>query len=284
MKSVQCDAKPAPVPVQRAQTANTRWPLASSAVTRQATGLDPRPRPARVVGGPQLRPERPAVAAGQEPDLANPGGAVGAVGGRRVDVAPGGAAVSVRAQDDAGGRGRQVALPGGSDWPITQPVAAPTKVTDSGGGPGRRRGRLPGRDRGAGAGLDATVAGCCGRRRAGQRAGGVAWRPVSRAGITSWGITTAAMPATARARRRPPGRPPGAAPARLRADALERARRRQQRLAPARSARCRVRRAAQARFSPSAARSRDRAWYRSALTVPSGRPSMVATSRTGNPA
>jgi hypothetical protein len=35
VKLVQRDAKSAPVPVQRAQTANTRRPLASSAVTRR---------------------------------------------------------------------------------------------------------------------------------------------------------------------------------------------------------------------------------------------------------
>ena len=79
----------------------------------QAAGRDLGPGPARVVGGPQLRPERPAVAAGQEPDLAHPGGAVGAVGGRRVDGAPGGAAGVGAPQHDAGGRGRLVALPGG---------------------------------------------------------------------------------------------------------------------------------------------------------------------------
>ena len=36
--------------------------------------------------------------------------------------------------------------------------------------------------------------------------------------------------------------------------------------------------------SPSAAFSLARAWCRSALTVPSGRPSIAATSRTANPA
>jgi hypothetical protein len=45
-----------------------------------------------------------------------------------------------------------------------------------------------------------------------------------------------------------------------------------------------IRKRARRRKVTRAARSRARAWNRSALMVPSGRPSSVATSRTGKPA
>src|SRR5690348_10473632 len=90
--------------------------------------------------------------------------------------------------------------PAGSDWPITQPVATPTNVTDSGGGAGATAGAGGAAGANPGVELAVPVAGCCGTAAALDCApAAFAWRPVPRAGITSWGTATAATAAMARA-------------------------------------------------------------------------------------
>src|SRR5438046_5334190 len=80
----------------------------------QAASVDPRPRLPPVVSGPQLRPERPAIAEVQEPDLAHAARAAWAARGRRADGAPaGGAGVGAvgALQHDTGGPSRTVTVP-----------------------------------------------------------------------------------------------------------------------------------------------------------------------------
>ncbi|HSS88899.1 MAG TPA: hypothetical protein VLL69_06250 [Streptosporangiaceae bacterium] len=73
--------------------------------------------------------------------------------------------VSVRWSTTQSGAAGRSHCPAGTAWPITQPVATPTKVTDSGGGAAAPAG--PGGPVGvaAGAVLDASEAGCCGEAR-----------------------------------------------------------------------------------------------------------------------
>ena len=73
---VQPAAKSAPVPAHRAQTAKTMPFTVSRSVTRIPwVGICAQCL-AAVVGGVQLRPERPGADAVQGPDLADPGAAV----------------------------------------------------------------------------------------------------------------------------------------------------------------------------------------------------------------
>src|SRR5579875_1480406 len=168
-----------------------------------------------------------------------------------------------------------VQCPGVPAWPITAPVVGLMNVTEVGWklggtcwyGGDWRSGAPPagGGDAGDVAAGLLRVGDECGRGEAivvGETLPALtppAWpregsRPESACGtVTAPATTTAAPAAAAAAPRRPP-------------------------------ARRRSRREAQASRSPSAAFSRVRAWCRSALIVPSGRPSMSATSRTPNPA
>ncbi len=199
MKSVQCDAKPGPVPVQRAQTANTRWPLASSAVTRQPpVWIRVHVLPASWVAhscGPNAQPSLRVRNRIWLTPVAPSGPWVG--GGMTLrHAAP---AVSVRRRTMQAGAAARSHCPARIAWPITQPVETPTKVTDSRGGAGRAGGAACPVGVATGAGLDATEVG-----RGGEAGGlgeptAVAWRPVSRLGIATWGITTAATVATATA-------------------------------------------------------------------------------------
>src|SRR5215471_7614963 len=186
--SVQREAKPAPVPAQCAQTENTCWPLASRAVTRQLwVGICVHVCPPSWVAhscGPKAQPSlRFRNRIWLTPVAPSGPWAGGAWMGRQ--VAP---ALSVRCKAMQAGAVARSHRPAGIVWPITQPVETPAKVTDSRGGVVVTR-----------AGLEAT--GAAGGPEAGGLPGpaALAGRPVSMAGVASWGITTAATAATATA-------------------------------------------------------------------------------------
>ena len=80
----------------------------------QPVGPDPRPGLAAVVGGPQLRAERPAVGGVVEADLAHPGRPGGGAADRGPDPVPGGAVVAGARDRRADVPGRGPALAGGA--------------------------------------------------------------------------------------------------------------------------------------------------------------------------
>src|SRR5215471_4270012 len=200
VKLAQRDAKPAPVPAQRAQTANTRRPLASSAVTRRPpVAICVQVRPALWVAhncGPNAQPSLRV----RNRIWLTPVGPLGPWAGGAWTVRQAAPPESVRRSTMHAGAAGWSHCPAGSDWPITQPVAAPTNVTDSGGGAGATAGTGGPAEAGAGGEPATPVAGCCGGAGAADSAVvPFAWRPVPGAGTTSRGTATAAIPATARA-------------------------------------------------------------------------------------
>src|SRR5215472_8307143 len=208
-KVVQREAKPAPVPAHCAQTENTCWPLASRAVTRQPwVGICVHVCPPSWVAhscGPKAQPSLRFRNRIWLTPVAPSGPWVGGAWTGR-QVAP---ALSVRHATMQAGADGWSHCPAGSDWPITQPVVAPTKVTDSGGGAVVTAGTADPAVAGAGGEPATAVGGCCGTAAALEIPPvALAWPPVSMAGITIWGTATAAIAATARA-------PPAASSARL---------------------------------------------------------------------
>jgi hypothetical protein len=199
----------------------------------RAASVDLRPCLPPVVGGPQFRPERPAVAEVQEPDLAHAAPAARAAAGGAPTVRQLVAlvlALSVRCSTtQAGAAGRSHCL-AGSAGPITQPVEVPTNVTDSGGGSDRVAGSGRAVEASMVEGLDATGSGAAARPRGWARRGQRSHAGRSPVWGTPPGDDDGGDGGDREGAGRREDRATEAAPAGLPADALERVRRWQQRL------------------------------------------------------